>query len=291
MADATFITIFINALAIIAGVTIGLVRGGHPDNVRAVQIRLWPVLGLGFALQALAEISEISGALYLSVIGMFLLVVGLLGNALIRGAAIAAGVGLNLIVTVANGHVPVRFEALQEADMIDAGVAEDAIRSIGGLRELETADTTLAGLGDVIPVFSTVLSLGDLVTMAGIALIVQSFLVGRRRVGLTADELFGASLSMSIVRYDPPEGPILVEPAERGEDELAGSIRFGHTVDLREHVDLTETEARREAEPMVHPFESVSADASAFDYGQADDFSDEISGEGISSLRRASRRP
>jgi len=81
-----------------------------------------------------------------------LLVVGLVKNAPLRGALIAAfGVALNLIVLAINGAVPIRFEALSEAGLIDSTTERSQITSVGHLLELETSDSRLASLGDTIP--------------------------------------------------------------------------------------------------------------------------------------------
>ena len=124
---------------------------------------------------------------------MFALVVGLGANASIRGALIATfGVTMNLFVLVINGAVPIRFEALGEAGLVDAATQRSQITSVGHLLELETADTRLGALGDTIPIgfLDSVISIGDLVTFAGVVVIVSSLVAARRTVGVEVDAVF-----------------------------------------------------------------------------------------------------
>lgn len=186
-------SIFISVAVVAIGVAVGLARGGRVATLRAVRPQWWLLLVGGFALQAFAENVDITGASSISVIGMFLLVVGLLANASIRGALIAAlGVTLNLVVFVLNGAVPIRFEALGEAGLIEVDTQRSQITSVGHLLELETADSRLGSLGDTIPMgwFNSVISIGDLVTFAGVIVIVSSLIAARRMAGVDVDEVF-----------------------------------------------------------------------------------------------------
>ncbi len=186
-------SIIMSVTVLAIGVALGLARGGRLEALRSVRPRWWALLLGGFALQAFAENVDITGATSLSVIGMFALVVGLAANASIRGALIAAlGVTMNLFVLVINGAVPIRFEALGEAGLVDATTQRSQITSVGHLLELETADTRLGALGDTIPigVLDSVISIGDLVTFAGVVVIVSSLVAARRTVGVDVDAVF-----------------------------------------------------------------------------------------------------
>ncbi len=186
----------IMSVAVVAiGIALGLARGGRLDALRSVRPQWWGLLLGGFIVQAFAESVDITGATSLSVIGMFLLVVGLVKNAPLRGALVAAcGVSLNLAVMALNGAVPIRFEALSAAGIIESTTERSQITSVGHLLELETADSRLGWLGDTIPVgiLDSVISIGDLITFAGVIVIISGLLAARRTVGVDVDDVFGA---------------------------------------------------------------------------------------------------
>lgn len=209
-------SIILSVTVVLIGVVIGVARGGRIDAVRSVRPQWWGLLVAGFVLQAFAENVDVAGATSLSVIGMFLLVIGLVTNAQIRGSLIAAfGVTLNLVVLALNGAVPIRFEALGAAGIIDEGTERSQITSVGHLLELETADTTFAGLGDTIPVglLSSVLSVGDIVTFAGVIVIVSNLVAARRAVGVQVNDLFGAPALAATIDLDADLEPDLdLEP-------------------------------------------------------------------------------
>lgn len=269
----------ITTIAVLIGLGIGLLRGGRISNLRGVNVVLWPVLAVGLVLQAAAESFDLPGALSISIIGMFLILVGLGFNSHIRGVGIAGfGVLLNLLVTVANGHVPIRFEAIEAAGLLnDANVTPEQV-NVGGLGELETADTRLAILGDVIPLelFSTVISFGDLITLAGIIVIAQNLLESRHRVGISVDDLFGDEGSA-------PSGPTTPGSRTRTASAPTGAsvIELDHTPPL----DHTPAPANSEPSPLdlrdPQPVpEATPAGSAPFDYGEADAFD-----EGISTIR------
>lgn len=97
------------------------------------------------------------------------------GNARVSWAVAALGVGLNLLVVVANdGHMP-----QSQAARVAAGVSAEAVAGLSsqpGWRNVTpmTADTRLAWLGDVFPQPSwqpsrNVMSIGDLLLAVGLA--------------------------------------------------------------------------------------------------------------------------
>ena len=84
---------------------------------------------------------------------------------------VLAGVALNVLVTLANGGMPVEGDAV-----VRAGIAErSALRGIdlGPKRHLATEDDVLVVLDDRIPVrpLREVVSLGDVVLAAGLAVV------------------------------------------------------------------------------------------------------------------------
>ncbi len=242
----------IMSVAIVAiGVAIGLLRGGSIEGLLTTRPQWWGLLLGGFVLQATAEAFDIPGATSLSIIGMFLLIVGLFANAALRGALIAAfGLSLNLLVLVVNGSVPVRFDALVDAGIVDEGTIRSQITSVGHLLELESSDSRLANLGDVIPIrfLSSVISIGDLVTFAGVIVIVSGLVAAKRRNGIDIDALLGPIALAAPESAADVEGARLddfFEPSPNGaapiEMETAPSIDISERIDLDEPatVDLT----------------------------------------------------
>ncbi len=199
-------SIILSVTVVVIGLALGMARGGQLDGLVAVRPRLWGLIAAGFAIHALAESFDIPGAVSLSIIGMFLLVVGLIANVpAISGATITAiGVSMNIVPLVLNGAVPIRFEALSEAGIVDAATTRAQVTSVGHLLELETDGTRLGSLGDVIPIqfLSSVISIGDLVTFAGIIVIVSGLVASRRRGGLHVDELFAPTTAAGLEMLD-----------------------------------------------------------------------------------------
>lgn len=198
-------------LAVVLGAIVGLLRGGSLRAVLASPVRAWPVLLGGVIIQTLAEQMDVPARLTMFVIGSFLVVVGAMANVHLRGAIVSGmGVTLNLAVVVANGHVPIRLEALIGAGEVPAGTPAERVR-LSGLWELETAETNLASLGDIVPltIMTDVVSFGDLILLGGLFVLTMNLVLHRRRAGVDLDDLL-----------DEPEA-----------------------VDLRNVIDLEETDA------------------------------------------------
>lgn len=217
-------SIILSVTVLAIGVAIGLLRGGRLNALADVRPRWWGLLLVGFAFQAIAESFDVPGAISLSVIGTFALIVGLGANVpAIRGAFVAAfGLTMNLLVMVANGAVPVRFEALAESGLVAETTTRAQVSSVGHLLELETADTRFAPLGDVVPIglLSSVISIGDLVTFAGVIVIVSSLIAARKRHGVDVDELFApAPVALGdVLDLDSP--PSQSEPRAASQDPV-----------------------------------------------------------------------
>ncbi len=287
-------------VAVAIGIVIGLLRGGRLENLRGVHVVAWPVLAVGFSLQLFAEVADIGAALTMSITALFAMVVGLVLNSRIRGTIVAAvGVFANLVVTVANGHVPTRFEALVEVGKLTATDAPSAV-TLAGLRKLETSGSTLAFLGDVIPlpIFGIVVSYGDLITHAGIIVIAQGLLTSRRRKGISVDDLFIADADA-----DSTTEPIHELVAERSngngessfvETEFPDGMLDLTTPDLQpeqpvqpnpDDIDLRPTAPAEPIRvPARSPFENGTGDGLPFDYGEPDEFN-----EGLGPIRPLSR--
>ena len=168
------------AVAIVAGVLIGLLRGGRFENLGEATFRLWPLLILGVVVQAAAAFTaEGAVALILASYALLLLFTAL--NLQHAGMGVVfVGIALNVLVIGANGGMPVRADAI-----VAAGIVEhDEIDTLdfGAKRHLETPDDRLMVLGDIIPVpvAEEVLSFGDLAMAVGVATVLAGLLRKRR---------------------------------------------------------------------------------------------------------------
>ncbi len=161
----------LTTVALILGTVAGLALGGRLTNLATLTVRRWPLLAVGLALQSLAELVDIPARRSVLVVGLALLLAGLASNLHLRGAGVLmTGLTANLVVLVANGHVPARLDALVGAGVVDAGLDADTLVINNGLGQIETDDTVLGILGDVIPVgvISDVVSFGDLIILGGL---------------------------------------------------------------------------------------------------------------------------
>lgn len=167
------------AVAVAAGVLIGLLRGGRFENLADASFRLWPVLILGVLVQAASAFTADGAvALILASYGLLLLFTAL--NLHHAGMGVVfVGIALNVAVIGVNGGMPVRADAIVAAGIVRA--EEVPSLDFGSKRHLETGDDRLTVLGDIIPVpvAEEVLSFGDLVMSVGVAAVLVNLL--RRR--------------------------------------------------------------------------------------------------------------
>ena len=180
----------LTAVAIVVGAVLGLLRGGSLKAVLKSPLRGWPVLIAGMALHTMAEQWAIPARLSVLVIGSFLLVVSALLNVHLKGAVISGiGVSLNLAAVVANGHVPIRFDALVAAGEIGPDISQERV-VLSGLWQLEGPETNLRQLGDIVPIsaLEDVVSFGDLILIAGLTVLTMNLVRDRRRMGPDLDE-------------------------------------------------------------------------------------------------------
>ncbi len=179
-------------LAIIAGLAVGMARGGKPENLRTMALRWVPLLIVGLILQTIGDQFSWGGGAVVLMIGSFLLITALGRNLHLKGMTIVSiGLLLNLTVLVFNGHIPTRFSALDKAGQIHEGVVASDIAGIGQVGQLETLDTTLPILGDIIPIplVNEVISFGDLIMIAGLFVLFMNLLLLPRRTGVSIDEI------------------------------------------------------------------------------------------------------
>ncbi len=171
---------------LLAGVLIGLARGGHLTHLGDARFLWWPVALGGLAFQALlfsgplgSRVGDAGPGLYvvstLAVLGALLRNVNLPGFALI-----AIGASLNLVAIVANGGQmpadPAAVMALLGQASIPADVFSNSVVAGSGVAFPYLGDTMV--LPRPIP-FANVFSIGDvLIGIGGALFLVRS--MGRR---------------------------------------------------------------------------------------------------------------
>jgi Family of unknown function (DUF5317) len=163
---------------LLAGVAVGVLRGGSLDNINRVRFRLPWLVFLGLGLQigvevAAARFPEIergmAGPLVLAVsygcVGAFVAL-----NFRFPGAMlIGLGLALNLSVILANGAMPVSRWAVRLSGSRSAPHLENSVKHTD-----MRSDTRLRLLGDIIPVPAIgVVSIGDVVLGAGVFVLVS----------------------------------------------------------------------------------------------------------------------
>ena len=168
------------AVAIVAGVLIGLLCGGRFENLGDASFRLWPLLTLGVVVQGAAAFTA-DGAVPLILGSYALLLIFTAVNLHHAGMGVVfVGIAMNLLVIAVNGGMPVRADAIVAAGIV--GYEQIPSLEFGSKRHLETPDDRLTFLGDIIPVplAEEVLSFGDLAMSVGVAAVLVNLLRRRR---------------------------------------------------------------------------------------------------------------
>jgi hypothetical protein len=149
---------------LLSGVLLGIVAGAIISRgwrrLAALEIRWLPVLVVALGARAVASFIP-NGSLALYIVGMGLVALAGLINWRVPGALfVMIGSVLNLVVTLANGGMPVDSNALSAAG---GGMPED------GLHRPLDDQTRLGGLADIVPLasFRSVYSIGDFVVALG----------------------------------------------------------------------------------------------------------------------------
>lgn len=172
--------ISLSVILLVLGLIAGLARGGKLSNIAAANFeRSWLVF-VGLAIQISAEIyaAFVDGSLreggrgiaILAFSYIFLIAFVVLNRRLPGAWLIAAGLGLNLLVIIPNGGMPVSLRAAAIAGFDPSSYLDSAIKH----REMGP-DTVLWFLGDVIPMpfIKKVVSIGDLVLGIGVFLLIE----------------------------------------------------------------------------------------------------------------------
>ncbi len=169
------------ALAVIAGIGLGLGLGGRFWNAQRWRPQVWPAAAAGLGLELLIRVASLSGsvAVFVHVVAMALLIVWCAANLRTPGIVLVlAGLALDLVPTILNWGMPVGRDAVAAAGLVTGGSLDET--RLDGPRHIADGDL-FAFLGENIALpTGQVLSIGDLVTMLGIALAVAAILRGRR---------------------------------------------------------------------------------------------------------------
>jgi uncharacterized protein DUF5317 len=170
-------------IAVLAGVAIGLLRGGRLANLTHLAPRWMPLLVLAVAAVTAARIAVVPvGVARVLVTGGYLLAIaGLAANLNLPWLWLAlAGAALNTAVITANaGRMPVSARVLREVSRsVVVGGTTGPFYVLAGPR------TALALLGDTLPLAASgvgvILSPGDVLLALGIAATLQAGMLSGR---------------------------------------------------------------------------------------------------------------
>ncbi|MCZ7631469.1 MAG: DUF5317 domain-containing protein [Microthrixaceae bacterium] len=218
-------------VALAVGVGLGLRWGGSFHNI--TQWRpVFPLIGAGgLTLMILTDVVGIRGtpAVLLRLLALGLIVAFAVLNIHTGGMVlVAAGFGLDLLVTLINWGMPVSVGAMVASGMAHDRAAAEAMTLSGGR---EVADGAWLGfLGDVIPLpWGQVVSIGDLLWLSGLTLVTASVMrryqvrgararAGTRRVpsARRGNNTYSQSLSVLGRGPAPRKGPGL-HPSRLGD--------------------------------------------------------------------------
>jgi hypothetical protein len=205
------------------GLAFGFFRRGRLASIARTRIRHPELLAVAIGASLFVDYTESGPSAAIAVLGLMGGLAFAVVNLHLAGmTVIAVGIALNLIPIALNGAMPVRPEALVEAEMVTRDELPRV--SLNGARELSDDSTRLAFLGDTFPVRWTnqVVSIGDLVMMVGLADVVANMMIRRRRR-----------------RLHPSTLPALEALGWHEELDLTTDIGTGHmAIDLREDLDV-----------------------------------------------------
>ena len=169
-------------LAIVVGTIVGVSRGGRVAALSGVRFASIPLVVIAVIGSVAIEHLDLPAPGWIALGYLVMALVFAFRNIRLAGMAVVSlGIIANLVPIVLNGATPVRPEALIEAGMVDAADIERV--TLSGPYELSDADTSLALLGDTIPLpfANQVVSFGDLIILLGIADVLANLLARRRR--------------------------------------------------------------------------------------------------------------
>ena len=172
------------AIAILIGLVAGALRRGRLASLIKARLRLPALLAVAVACALSADILDLPAPSVLAFIGLVAGIAFAARNLLIPGmAVIGIGLAANLVPISLNGAMPVRGEALVDADI----VAEEPI-SIGSscterprAGRLRVPTSSCSAMSYRCPVFEQVMSFGDLIILVGLADVIANLMRARRR--------------------------------------------------------------------------------------------------------------
>jgi len=163
--------LYATGLAVVAGLVVGLLRGGRLRWLGRHRLRAWWLVVAGFGLQLLSDHTGAGRLATAMVIGgaAALIAFTALNPTLVGMGVIAVGVGCNALVIGLNGGMPVKASAVVAAHIVPA--YEEQVIDYGSRHHRLGPGDTLSDLGDIIPVplFHEVVSFGDLILACGVA--------------------------------------------------------------------------------------------------------------------------
>lgn len=173
----------LSAIALLAGIVVGLATGGRARHLASVRLRGWWMLVAGVALQVVADRYALGAWATATMVLGYLCLLGLAArNALLAGMGLVAmGVLANLTVVSLNGGMPVRQRAVLAAGI--ATPASLAQLEYGHRHHAERPGDHLSVLGDVVPIrpLHQVVSFGDLLLAVGVGNVTARALHSRGR--------------------------------------------------------------------------------------------------------------
>jgi len=210
-------------VALCAGLVFGFLRKGRLAAIARTRIRHPEFLAVAIGASLFVDATDTGPSATIALVGLIGGLAFALVNLHLTGmAVIAIGITANLLPIALNGAMPVRPEALVEAEMVTADELPRV--SLNGARELSDDSTILAVLGDTFPVRWTnqVVSIGDLIMVVGLADVVANLMRQRRRR-----------------RLHPSALPALEALGWHEEIDLTTDTG-GTTIDLRQELDFRE---------------------------------------------------
>jgi hypothetical protein len=171
-------------VVVVAGIAIGLARGGSLRNLTAARLQWSWLIILAVALQFAGQFipRSLSQVAYGLVVASYIVVFIFAGkNWRLPGMAfMAIGAAMNYTVILVNRGMPISAAAAARVGFAGAKAERLVLRGKHFINA--SGHAHLSALGDVIPFFRqpSVLSVGDLVICAGLVLVVASLVRGPR---------------------------------------------------------------------------------------------------------------
>jgi hypothetical protein len=157
-------------LALPLGVLAGWLAGGDWHRIARYRLHWWGLLAVALVIGLIVGLNPdaFAGGLLLFISLAAYLAVALRNLHIVGMGVVAVGIMANIVPVLVNGHMPVRPEAIVQAELADADNYEQV--RLGTGRELAGDGDHLTWLGPVVPVslVNEVFSWGDLIVMGGL---------------------------------------------------------------------------------------------------------------------------